>query len=74
MVELVAEPGAAFLCADLEVTNAPRSDHAAYVASWIKVLHRDPKALFTAASKASAAAEYLSNQAISTGGLGTSVA
>ncbi len=59
MEELVAELGAAFLCADLGVTNAPRSDHAAYIASWLQVLKSDKKAIFTAASKASQAAEYL---------------
>ena len=60
MEELVAEFGAAFLCADLHVTNAPRADHAAYVSSWLHVLHEDRTALFTAASKASVAATYLS--------------
>jgi antirestriction protein ArdC len=69
MEELVAELGAAFLCADLEVTNAPRPDHAAYVGSWLKVLHRDPKALFTASSKASAAAEYLACNTVTIGPL-----
>src|SRR3546814_20710367 len=32
--ELVAEVGAAFLCADLGVAPEVRADHAAYVASW----------------------------------------
>jgi len=36
--ELVAELGAAFLCADLELADEPRGDHAAYVANWLKVL------------------------------------
>lgn len=57
--ELVAELGAAFLCADLEITNEPRADHAAYLTHWLSVLKRDPRALFTAASQASLAAEYL---------------
>lgn len=57
--ELVAELGAAFLCADLEIANEPRADHAAYLAHWLTVLKRDPRALFTAASQASLAAEYL---------------
>jgi antirestriction protein ArdC len=59
MEELVAELGAAFLCADLRIANAPRLDHAAYIASWLEVLQSDKKALFTAASKAAAAADYL---------------
>lgn len=59
MEELVAEMGAAFLCADLGITAETREDHAAYIASWLEVLKGDKKAIFTAASKASAAAEYL---------------
>ncbi|MBL8235626.1 MAG: hypothetical protein JNL98_44460, partial [Bryobacterales bacterium] len=59
MEELVAELGAAFLCVDLGVTVDPRLDHAAYIQSWLKVLKDDKKAVFTAASNASAAAGYL---------------
>ena len=61
MEELVAEFGAAFLCADLGIANEPRLDHAAYVSSWLKVLSKDRTALFTAANKASVAATYLSD-------------
>ena len=50
--ELVAELGAAFLCADFRISNAPRLDHAAYIASWLRVLGNDPRAIVTAASKA----------------------
>lgn len=56
--ELVAELGAAFLTADLGLTNEPRSDHAAYVATWLKVLKDDKRAIFTAAAKAQRAADY----------------
>lgn len=59
MEELVAELGSAFLCADLGITNEPRPDHAAYMADWLTVLDRDRKALFTAASRASATVDYL---------------
>lgn len=59
MEELVAELGAAFLCADLGVTPSPRPDHAAYIQGWLSVLRQDQRALFTAASKASAASDYL---------------
>jgi antirestriction protein ArdC len=59
MEELVAELGAAFLCADLEITNEPRPDHAAYVANWLEVLKQDRRAIFTAAQKAKDAAAYL---------------
>jgi antirestriction protein ArdC len=57
--ELVAEFGAAFLCADLHIANEPRLDHACYVSSWLKVLNGDRTALFTAANKANAAAAYV---------------
>jgi antirestriction protein ArdC len=59
MEELVAELGAAFLSADLELTPEVRDDHAAYIASWIKVLKDDKRAIFTAASHAQRAADYL---------------
>ena len=59
MEELVAEIGAAFLCADLGITPETRADHAAYIASWLKVLKDDKRAIFTAASHAQKAADYL---------------
>ncbi|PKR48456.1 ArdC family protein [Thalassospira marina] len=59
MEELVAELGAAFLCADLGVTLEPRPDHAAYLDNWLKVLKADKKAIFTAASQAARASDYL---------------
>jgi antirestriction protein ArdC len=59
--ELVAELVAAFLMADLELTepSQPREDHASYLASWLKVLKADAKAIFTAASAADRAASFL---------------
>jgi antirestriction protein ArdC len=59
MEELVAELGAAFLCADIGLTLEIRDDHAAYIASWLKVLKNDKRAVFTAASHAQRAADYL---------------
>jgi antirestriction protein ArdC len=59
MEELVAELGAAFLCADLGVSSAPRADHAAYLAHWLRTLKSDKRAIFTAASKASDAVAFL---------------
>ncbi len=59
MEELVAELGAAFLCAELGITTEPREDHAQYLASWLNVMKADKRAIFTAASAASKAAEYL---------------
>lgn len=57
--ELIAELSAAFLCAQLGVENTPRPDHASYLKSWLKVLNNDKRAIFTAASKAQAATDYL---------------
>lgn len=57
--ELVAELGAAFIAGQLGLPSEPRTDHAPYIASWLKVLKSDSRAIFTAASKAQAAADYL---------------
>lgn len=57
--ELVAELGSAFLCADLSITPEIRDDHAAYIASWLKVLKDDKRAIFTAASHATKAVDFL---------------
>jgi antirestriction protein ArdC len=57
--ELVAELGSAFLCADLDLTPEVREDHASYIASWIKVLKNDTRAIFSAASHAQRAADFL---------------
>ena len=57
--ELVAELGSAFLCAELGITPEVRDDHAAYLASWLAVLKQDKRAIFTAASQAQRAADYL---------------
>jgi antirestriction protein ArdC len=59
MEELVAELGSASLSADLELTPEVREDHASYIASWIKVLKDDKRAIFTGASHAQRAADYL---------------
>jgi antirestriction protein ArdC len=61
--ELVAELGAAFLCADLELALEPREDHASYIATWLKVLAADNRALFTAAAHAQRAAEFINRRA-----------
>jgi len=61
MEELIAELGAAFLCGDLGLTQEPRIDHASYIKNWLTVLKNDKKAIFTAASKASQASNFLIN-------------
>jgi antirestriction protein ArdC len=62
--ELVAELGAAFLCADLDLALEPREDHASYIASWLKVLGTDNRAVFTAAAHAQRAAEFINRIAM----------
>jgi hypothetical protein len=57
--ELVAELGAAFLCADLGITPEPREDHAAYLVSWLDVLKNDKRAILTSAAHAQKAADFL---------------
>ena len=59
MEELVGELGAAFLSADLGLTPEPREDHAAYLGHWLTVLKNDKRAIFTAASHAQRAADFL---------------
>ena len=57
--ELVAELGAAFLCATLGISAEPRMDHVAYLAHWSRMLRSDRRAFVTAASKASEACDFL---------------
>lgn len=57
--ELVAELGAAFVCATLGLGTEPRWDHASYIASWLELLKADRRAIFTAASKAQQAADWM---------------
>ena len=61
--ELVAELGAAFLCAEFSFDGDVRN--AGYIAKWIELLKADKRALFTACSKASKAADYLRGLALS---------
>lgn len=57
--EAIAELTASFVLADLGLAHEPRADHAAYLASWMEVLKSDPRAIFTAASKAQQAADWM---------------
>ncbi len=59
MEELVAEMGAAFLCASLGVAQGSREDHAMYIASWLKALKNDKKLVVKAAAAAQKAANLL---------------
>lgn len=57
--ELVAELGAAFLCADLGITPEVRDDHAAYIGSWLEALKDDKRFIFSAAAHAQRALDWL---------------
>ncbi len=60
--ELVAELGAAFLCAEFGFDGDVRN--AGYIATWIELLRADKRAFFTACSRASKAADYLRGLAL----------
>ena len=57
--ELIAELGAAFIAADLQLAPEPRPENAAYIQSWLKVLREDNRAIFTASSHAQRAADFM---------------
>ena len=57
--EISVEILSGMILADLGIAHHPRPDHAAYVASWLRVLKDDPRAIFTAASKAQEAADWM---------------
>lgn len=50
--ELVAEIGAAFVCAEFGITQTVRPDHAQYLANWLTMLKHDSHAVFAAAASA----------------------
>jgi antirestriction protein ArdC len=60
--ELIAELGAAFLCAEFGFDGDVRS--AGYLSNWIELLKADKRAFFTACSQASKAADYLRGLAL----------
>lgn len=55
--ELIAEIGAAYLCADHRLQGELR--HAGYIQSWLKACREDNKAIFKAAALAQKAADYI---------------
>lgn len=57
--ELIAELTAAFVAGHLNLANEPRPDHAQYLASWLRVLKQDARAIFTVSSRAQAAADWI---------------
>ena len=65
MEELVAELGAAFLCGHFNISSSPRQDHAQYLTHWLSIMKSDKRAIFTAASKASQAVDFLTRETVS---------
>jgi antirestriction protein ArdC len=61
--ELVAEMGAAFLCAHCGLPA--RLEHASYIDSWLDSLRRDKRLIFTAAGAAQKAADYVLGETLS---------
>ena len=57
--ELVAEMGAAFLCAESGIDDPTIENSAAYLRGWLKYLSSDPKALVIAGAQAQKAADYI---------------
>jgi antirestriction protein ArdC len=55
--ELIAELSAAFLCAEYQIDGDLR--HAGYIASWLRILKNDNKAVFKAAAMAQKSADYI---------------
>jgi antirestriction protein ArdC len=60
--ELVAELCSAFLCAELGI-DGEGQQHAAYLANWLTALKNDKRFIFTAASAAQKAADFLKTKA-----------
>ena len=57
--ELIAEMGAAMLSMTCGISHKTLNNSASYIASWIKVLKRDPKAVLVAGSAAHKAIDYI---------------
>jgi len=60
--ELVAEMGAAFLCAEAGISNAVIENQAAYLAGWLAKVGDNRKLLIHAAAQAQHAVDYILNR------------
>jgi antirestriction protein ArdC len=56
---MVAEMGAAYLCAEAGISNAVIANQASYVNGWLKKLRDDRKLLIHAAAQGQHAADYI---------------
>jgi antirestriction protein ArdC len=59
--EIISELTSCMVSAQLGIAPPDMSEHAAYIQFWIEAMKADPRYLFSAASKAQAAADYLTN-------------
>ena len=59
--ELVAEMGAAFLCAEARISEGVIENQTAYIQGWLKKLKNDKKLVVVAAAQAQKAADYVLN-------------
>ena len=57
--ELVAEMGAAFLCAAAAIDDSTLQRSASYINSWLKFLRSDPRALVIAGAQVQKAADFI---------------
>jgi antirestriction protein ArdC len=60
--ELIAECGAAYLCAEAGISNAVIDNQAAYLSGWLARLRADRKLLIHAAAQAQRATDYVLNR------------
>jgi len=60
-------PTAAYLCGVCGIANATLDNSAAYLQSWMQVLHDNPTMLVHAAAQAQRAADYIQNLPPDTG-------
>ena len=57
--ELVAEMGAAFLCAEAGISDPTIDNSAAYISGWLRFISSDPRALIVAGAQAQKAADHI---------------
>jgi antirestriction protein ArdC len=60
--ELVAEMGAAMLCAESGIFQETEDNSAAYIANWLSKLANDPKLVVHAAGKAQKSCDFILNR------------
>ena len=63
--ELVAEMGAAYLCAEAKISPAVIENQASYVDGWLKQLRRDRRLIIKAATHAQRAVNFILNKSVS---------